>query len=271
MQTHPKRRSIFTLASLLLAGVLSSGTLSAATWRFAVPPFLPKAEMQKQYAPMVEYLEASTGDKFELVLSNNYLSFWDSAKKGSPYDLVIDNAPMIDFRVQRQGFKVLAKVTGVISQSIVTSEKTGIFEVNELLGKKVAVIASPNLSALTLFKIFTNPMRQPDFVYADDGRQAINMVASGQAVAAIVPTPIAIQFPNLNTVTTTEQIPHLAVAAAPSMPAETQNKVQKALLAADQSELGKKALAALNTTRFEPANNALYNGYAKWLEGTFGY
>jgi ABC-type amino acid transport substrate-binding protein len=185
--------------------------------------------------------------------------------------LVLDNAPMIDFRVQRQKFTVLAKITGVISQSVVTSEKTSIFEANELIGKKVAAVASPNLSALAMFQLFPNPMRQPDFVYANDARAAVEMVQNNQAVAAIVPTPIAIQFTNLNLVTNTEQVPHLAVAAAPSLPPEIQNKVKQALLNASQTVLGQKALTSLNTTKFKPATNATYSGYAKWLEGTYGY
>lgn len=269
--TNPKRRSALILSALVIAGISFANAVQAASWRFAVPPFFSKAEMEKQYAPIVDFLNASTGEQFELVTSSNYLSYWDTAKKGGAYDLVIDNAPMIDFRVQRQKFNVLAKITGVISQSVVTSEKISIFEASELAGKKVAAIASPNLSALAMFQIFPNPMSQPDFIYADDARLAVEMVLSGKVVAAIVPTPIAIQFTNLNLVTNTEQTPHLAFAAAPSMPLELQNKIKKALLSADQTEAGKRALASLNTTHFEPANNATYSGYTKWLEGTFGY
>ncbi len=268
MQINPRTRRL-----VLILGILSllSTAAQAATWRFAVPPFLPKTEMEKQYAPLMEFLATSTGEKFELITSNSYLSYWDSAKKGGAYDLVIDNAPMIDFRVQRQKFNVLAKITGVISQSVVTNEKTTIFETNELIGKKVAAVASPNLSALAMFQIFPNPMRQPDFIYADNASAAIDMLLKGQVLAAIVPTPIAIQYPSLNLVSNTEQIPHLAVAAAPSIPPELQNRIKQALLAANQTAGGQKALAALNTTRFEPASNAVYQGYAKWLEGSFGY
>jgi len=272
MQTlNFKRRSISMIGALLLASTALASTAQAANWRFAVPPFLPQAELQAQYAPLIEFLNATTGEHFELVTSSSYLSYWNTATKGGAYDLVLDNAPMIDFRVQRQKFTVLAKITGVISQSVVTSEKTSIFEANELVGKKVAAVATPNLSALAMFQLFPNPMRQPDFVYANDARAAVEMVQNNQAVAAIVPTPIAIQFTNLNLVTNTEQVPHLAVAAAPSLPPEVQNKVKQALLNATQTVLGQKALTSLNTTKFEPATNASYSGYAKWLEGTYGY
>ena len=272
MQTNIlKRRSGWFLGALLLTCASFTSAAHAANWRFAVPPFLPQAEIKSQYTPLLDFLNATTGEHFELVTSSSYLSYWNTALKSGSYDLVLDNAPMIDFRVQRQKFTVLAKITGVISQSVVTSEKTNIFETNELIGKKVAAVASPNLSALAMFQLFPNPMRQPDFVYANDARAAVEMVLQNKAIAAIVPTPIAIQFSNLNLVTNTEQIPHLAIAAAPSLPPEVQNKVKQALLNAPKTALGQKALAALNTTAFEPANNANYSGYAKWLEGTYGY
>jgi ABC-type phosphate/phosphonate transport system substrate-binding protein len=257
--------------AILLIGASLAGTAHAANWRFAVPPFLPQAELKAQYTPLLEYLNATTGEHFELITSTSYLSYWNTATKGGAYDLVLDNAPMIDFRVQRQKYTVLAKITGVISQSVVTSEKTGLFDTNELIGKKVAAVASPNLAALAMFQLFPNPMRQPDFIYADDARAAVEMVRDNRAVAAIVPTPIAIQFTDLNLVTNTDQIPHLAFAAAPSLPPEVQSKVKQALLNAPQTVLGQKALTSLNTTRFEPASNATYSGYAKWLEGTYGY
>ena len=264
-QPHRKLGLIFVLGWLMI------GNAHAASWRFAVPPFLPKTELQAQYAPLLEYLGASTGESFELVTSANYQAFWSVALKGGSYDLVLDNAPMIDLRVERQKCVVIAKVAGVVSQSIVTNENASIFETDELVSKKVASVASPNLSALAMFQIFPNPMRQPDFTYTQDARAAVDMVLKNQAVAAIVPTPIAIQFTNLNVATTTKQIPHLAVAAAPSMPADIRKKVQDALLKAHGNAAGQKALTAINTERFEPASNADYSGYAKWLEGAYGY
>ncbi len=272
MQPPRRKHTLpWIFSTLFIAGISLSGVAHAANWRFAVPPFLPQAELQAQYAPLVEFLNATTGEHFELVTSSSFLSYWNTAAKGGAYDLVLDNAPMVDFFVQRQKFTVLAKIAGVISQSVVTNEKTNIFEANELIGKKVATVASPSLSALAMFQLFPNPMRQPDFIYAHDARAAVQMAQTNQVVAAIVPTPVAIQFSNLNLVTTTEQIPHLAVAAAPSMPVETQKKVKQALLNAPQTVLGQKALASLNTTGFEQASNANYSGYAKWLEGTYGY
>jgi hypothetical protein len=265
------RRSTWFISALVFIGLTFSGVVRAADWRFAVPPFLPAAEMNAQYQPLMDYLNASTGEHFELITAKNYPGYWADARKGGAYDLVLDNAPMIDFRIQRQGFTVLAKIAGVLSQSLITGEKTSIFAPDEVIGRPVATVASPNMAALAMFQMFPNPMRQPDFIFSADPRAAIELVLSGKALAAIVPTPIAIQYSNINTVVTTEQTPHLAIAAAPNVPSDVQARIKQALLDASKSMLGQKALSQLNTTGFEPASNTTYSGYADMLKGTFGY
>lgn len=166
---------------------------------------------------------------------------------------------------------MLAKIAGVISQSLVTRSDVVILDPQELLGKPVATIASPNLSALMLFQMFPNPMRLPDFKYANNAKEAIEMVLKGKVVAALVPTRIAILYDDLNVVTSSRQVPHLAIAAAPTVPADVQAKIRQALLQADKTPEGRAMLKMLNTSSFEAASNATYAGYAELLKGSYGY
>jgi phosphonate transport system substrate-binding protein len=268
MRFLPDARALSLVAALFLG---FSSSLQAAGFRLAVPPFLPQAEMKAEYTKMTDYLGKNIGTPVELVTSSSYLGYWDTMRKGAGYELVFDNAPMIDFLVQRQNYTVLAKIAGVVSQSLVTREDTAILDPQELLGKPVATIASPNLSALVLFQMFPNPMRLPDFKYANNAREAIDMVLKGKVVAALVPTPIAILYDNLNVVTSSKQLPHLAIAAAPSVPADVQAKIRQALLQADKTPEGRAMLDMLNTSGFEAASNATYAGHAELLKGTYGY
>lgn len=269
MRISPSSRILVRLAALLLLALPAA--LQAAGLRFSVPPFLPQGEMKTEYGKMTEYLSKSVGTPIELVTSASYLAYWDTMRKGAGYELVMDNAPMIDFLAQRQGYKVLAKVNGVVSISLVTRGDAAILDPQELLGKPVAAIASPNLSALVMFQMFPNPVRLPDFKYASNAREAIEMVLKGKAVAALVPTPIATQYDNLNVVTSSSQFPHLAVAAAPSVPTELQAKIRQALLDAHKTAEGQAMLKTLNTSGFEAASNATYAGQAELLKGTYGY
>jgi phosphonate transport system substrate-binding protein len=268
MRLLPDTRTLALVAALFLG---LSSSLQAAGFHLAVPPFLPQAEMKAEYTKMTDYLGKSIGAPIELVTNSTYLGYWEATRKGAGYELVFDNAPMIDFLVQRQNYTVLAKIAGVVSQSLVTRSDVAILDPQELLGKPVATIASPNLSALTLFQMFPNPMRLPDFKYANNAREAIDMVLKGKVAAALVPTPIAIQYDNLNVVTTSKQLPHLAVAAAPTVPAEVQAKIRQALLQAGKTPEGRAMLEMLNTNGFEAASNATYAGQAELLKGTYGY
>ncbi|MFZ5466779.1 MAG: phosphate/phosphite/phosphonate ABC transporter substrate-binding protein [Pseudomonadota bacterium] len=268
MRLLPDARTI-SLAAALFLGLSSS--LQAAGFRLAVPPFLPQAEMKAEYTKMTDYLGKSVGTPVELVTNSTYLGYWDVTRKGAGYEFVFDNAPMIDFLVQRQNYTVLAKIAGVVSQSLVTRNDVAILDPQELLGKPVATIASPNLSALVLFQMFPNPMRLPDFKYANNAREAIDMVLKGKVAAALVPTPIAILYDDLNVVTSSKQLPHLAVAAAPSVPPEVRERLRNALLQADKTPEGRAMLEMLNTNGFEAASNATYAGHAELLRGTYGY
>lgn len=260
---------ILTLVAALFLGLSSS--LQAADFRLAVPPFLPQEEMKANYTKMADYLSKRIGTPITLITSSTYLGYWDMMRKGAGYELVLDNAPMIDFLVQRQNYTVLAKVAGVVSQSLVTRNDVAILDPQDLLGKPVATIASPNLSALVLFQLFPNPLRQPDFKYANNAREAIDMVLKGKSLAALVPTPIAILYDDLNVVTSSKQLPHLAIAAAPTVPADVQAKIRQAVLEAHKTPEGRAMLEILNTPGFEPATNATYAGYAELLKGTYGY
>ncbi len=262
---HPIR--LLTLALFLSL----PGILQAAGLRLAVPPFLPQAEMQANYSKMTDYLSQALGMPVELVTHGSYLAYWDTMRKGAGYELVFDNAPMIGYLVRRQNYSVLAKITGVISLSLVSRGDDPILDPEELVGKPVAAIPSPNLSALMLYEMFPNPLRQPDFRFADDARAAIEMLLAGKVEAALVPTPIVLLFQDLNIVTSSRQLPHLALAAAPNVPPELRARIREAMLFADKTPAGRAMLEMLNTEGFEAAGNELYTEHAEMLKGTWGY
>ncbi|MEF3192664.1 MAG: phosphate/phosphite/phosphonate ABC transporter substrate-binding protein, partial [Halothiobacillaceae bacterium] len=240
MRLLPVARTL-SLAAALFLGLSSS--LQAAGFRLAVQPSLqPQTEIKAKYAKMTDYLSKSLGAPVELITNSSYLGYWNVMRKGAGYELVLGNAPMIDFLVQRQNYTVLAKIAGVFSQSLVTRDDVAILDPQELIGKPVATIPSPSLSALVLFQIFPNPLQLPDFKYANNAREAIDMVLSGKVVAALVPTPIAIQYPNLNVVITSRQFPHLALAVAPGVPQDVRERLRKALLDANKTPEGRAML-----------------------------
>jgi ABC-type phosphate/phosphonate transport system substrate-binding protein len=72
-------------------------------------------------------------------------------------------------------------------------------------------------------------------------------------------------------VATTEPVPHLAVSASPNLPADVRQKIQQALLTANDNPQGQGMLQKVNISGFEKASNALYRPYDSLLQGVWGY
>ena len=75
----------------------------------------------------------------------------------------------------------------------------------------------------------------------------------------------------VNTVLTTDPVPHMALSASPRLDAVTRESIRRALLEATRDPRGQAMLQAMNYSAFEQANNAVYDGYARLLEGVWGY
>ena len=256
----------------VLVAVLASITPApAATWQLAIQPILPRDRTLTVYAPLAKYLSRATGQTIRIRASYNFVDYWESMRQPPGFDLVLDAAHFTDFRDQRMGYTVLAKLPDTVTYSLVTREETLLFEPADLVGKRIATIPPPSLGGLRLNAMFPNPLRQPVMVATNNAQQALERLKTGKAVAALVPTPLIRGDTSLNVVTTTEPVPHMAFSVSPRVPAAMRKKLRHALLQAGKTSAGKAMLKALKLPGFVPADNALYAGYARLLEGTWGY
>jgi len=246
-------------------------TAQAATYTFVVQPILPPDRTMEAFTPLTNYLSEKTGHTFKLVTALNFLSYWQNMKKGGKYDFMLDAAHLTDYRIQRMNYKVLAKRADAVSYTLVTGEEADVLDPEELIGKSLATIGSPSLGMLRLEEMFPNPLRQPVIVEVDNSLDSIQKVLSGEVASAIVPTPLVGGFPELLTIVTTEQVPHIAISAAPNVPADVQSAVKSLLLNSNKTPEGQKMLSDINFPSFEPTDSASYNGYSAVLEGVWGY
>jgi ABC-type phosphate/phosphonate transport system substrate-binding protein len=250
---------------------LFSPVSQAGEYNFVVQPILPPEQTKKAFTPLTEYLSKQTGHKIKLITSINFLSYWETMKKNTQYDLILDAAHLTDYRVKRMGYSVLAKRADAVSYTLVTGENADVLDPEELIGKSVASIGSPSLGMLRMEEMFPNPLRQPVIVEVDNSVDSIKKVLDGKAVGAMVPTPLVGAYPQLITITTTEQVPHTAISASASVPKDVQNAIRKALIDASKTEEGQKMLEAINFPSFEKTGAETYDGFAALLEGTWGY
>jgi ABC-type phosphate/phosphonate transport system substrate-binding protein len=119
--------------------------------------------------------------------------------------------------------------------------------------------------------MFPNPVRLPFYIEASDSVDAVQRVLDGYVEAAIIPSPLVGSYENLNTVISTEPVPHMGFSASPEVPDEVAAAVKQALIQAIDTPEGKKMLEQMRIEYFEDANDAVYAGYAELLDGVFGY
>ncbi len=257
---------------LLFTFFLSISVSQAAEYTLAIQPILPQQELKKNFQPLADYLSKATGHTITITTQRNFLFYWTKMrKKKKGFDLVLDAAHFTDYRVKHQGYTVLAKLPDTVSFSIVTGEDSFILDTEELIGLRIATMHSPSLGSLRLEALFPNPMRMPYYIWAANTTVAVENILSGKIDAAIIPTRLASTYDNLNTVMTTEPVPHMGLSASPDVPAEVAEKIRLALLNASTTADGQKMLSLLNTDKFEAADSATYDGYSDLLKGVFGY
>ena len=261
----------YLVTVLALGLLLRSPGLPAEQYYLAVQPIMPKARSEAFYRPLARYLSDSTGHEFRILASHNYLAYWEAMRSSDRFDLVLDAAHFTGYRVTQRNYQVLAKIEATLSFSLVTGEDLLLFEPAELIGQRVASPPSPSLAGVMLARMFPSPIRQPTLLTSTNFEQALERLKQGQASAALVPTPMISGDLTVNTITTTEPVPHLAISASPALPADVRRQVQTALINARRSARGQAMLNKVNIGGFEAADNALYQPYADLLEGVWGY
>jgi ABC-type phosphate/phosphonate transport system substrate-binding protein len=267
-RAHHVYRTVL-LTSLLC--LFTAGSLSAQTINFVVQPISSPEQTRKTYQPVIDYLEQQTGENFKLVTAKSFLSYWETMKRNQDYHLIMDAAHFTDYRVSKMGYRVLAKMPETVSFALITNEENLILETDELVGKSVATLPPPSIGSVRMSQMFPHPARQPEVFSASSAAKAIADVKNGKYQAALVPTPLLNNHPDVNIIKVTEPIPHMAISASPQIPALLQEKIQNALVNAHKSEQGSVFLSKLAIVKFEPANNRTYKGYSQLLAGVWGY
>lgn len=281
-QQHFRRISVSSLLWMLLALFLPMPAMSANILKaepgdlvLIIQPILTEEQTQRAYQPLAEYLSKVTGKRCVIRTLPNFLAYWEIARQDSGYHLVLDAAHFTDYRAQKMGFKVLAKIPDTVSYSLIVGAGALVIDPIELVGRTVATPGAPSIGAARLNAMFPNPVRQPIILDSGTAEEGIQMVLKNKAQAAIVPTPLVsqqmAQGGGISVVTTTEPIPHIALSASPKLEADVREKIRAAMVNAGNTEDGKKMLKGINFERFDPANEKIYAGQSSILKEYWGY
>lgn len=266
------RRAIGACAALLLAACLGLAPLQAAEFKIAVEPTYTADKQLEVYKPFIEYLNKNSGHHFTLVTSRNFQFFWRDIRQNVPVDFMFAEAHFTDYRVKRSGFEPLVKTAERSSYTVLANEDVAARGINSLIGYGVVTMPSPSLGFALLTEIFPDPIRQPNVLSSGKSwRDGVEMVFAEETDAAIVPTWLKDQYPNLVAMTTTREFPGAAISAAPSVDAAAKQAVRDTLLKLHEDAGAYEVLSELGISQFIPANAAEYDGNDRLLKSFFGY
>ncbi len=223
------------------------------------------------FAPLAEYLSEASGHELSLRVPDSALEHWQAMGERDDYHLVLDEGHFTDYRVRILDYRVLAKISGVSGFSVVSGPATVFVEPDELYGEPVASPAPPSLAALRLAELFPDPIRAPLLVEVGSYDEGIRRIINGEVSAAVIPSSMVREHPQLNVVMSIQQGPGLALSASPAVPADAREVIRRAFLAARDIDAGRRALERARVDGFEPASAALYDGHERLLRGTWGY
>lgn len=257
--------SIATLISIF------SSVSYAQTLNLIVQPILSAKRSISFYKPLADYLSLRSGKDVRVIAAVNFPAYWETMKKGEEYDIIMDAAHFTDYRIKRLGYSVLAKVPNTVSYSLVTDEDSLILDPEELMGKRIASMLSPGLGGIRLSEMFPNPLRQPIITAVSGSLDAVEIVKKGNAVAAMIPTPLLNTLSGLNTVITTDPVPHVSISVSPRIGNELKKVLKTALVGAANTKDGQTMLKAIGFPEFVNCEAKDYAGYARLLHGVWGY
>lgn len=258
-----------------VAFLASTANSQPQTLTLTVQPVLTPEKTIKAYAPLASYLSKATGKKIVVKAHVNFMAYWSTISKSPKYDFILDAAHFTDYRIKKMKYVVLAKIPDGVSYSIITLDENLLLDPQELIGKRVATLGSPSIGAARLDALFPNPLRQPISVEVANVDEGIKRLLSKNVFAAILPTPIVsremAQGKPINVVTTTKQVPHIALSASPSVDANTREAIRNALVNAHKTPAGRDMLKKIGFARFDPAKAEIYAGQSDLLKAYWGY
>ncbi len=254
-----RQRALPLVLGALLA---ASGTAAfAADYTFGVEPAYQPERIQEIYKPLMAYLNKTTGQHFTLVTARNYHFYWRDIQSGAKADFAFDDAHLTDYRIQHAQYQPLVHTAEPTSYTLVTNIDIGNKGIAGLVGHSIVTTAAPSLGYAMLLEFYPNPVSQPDIrSSAASARDAVDSVFAGEADAAMIPTWLKDQYPNLIPVKTSRQFAGQCVSAAPNVPEDVKTKVRDALLKLDADQDTAKLLFELGVTKFVPAVAKDYAG-----------
>lgn len=233
-------------------------------------PVYPPDQARLVYQPLIDYLNDATGLEIELVVDRNFHRYWLDARRNEAAPLILEDAHMAAWRMARFDYRPLVTTSDSLTFSLLTGGAYADDSLGDFVGRRIASLPSPSLGYLVLAGWFDNPMQQPLIQStATSWLDAVEMIFSAEADAAIAPENLVERYPNLYPVQTSVEFPGLTLSASPDVPDDVRRKLIEAMTTLHEDADHHAALFELDINRFVEADPADYRGLEEWLSTIF--
>jgi ABC-type phosphate/phosphonate transport system substrate-binding protein len=269
----PRRRAAVALLALCVTLGVARADVSELV--LGVAPLLDEAETRAQFQPLCDYLAHAAQLPCRITTRPNFLSYWETMRRGKEYNLILDEAHFTDYRAQKMGYVVLAKIPNTVTYSLIVPRAAKLDDPARLVGRRIATLGIPSMGAALLNGLFPKPSKQPIPVEVDNAAEGFELLRDAKVAAAILPTPLVreqiVRGAPFRVLLSTAPLPHMGFSAAPEISPELRQVLRQALLNANKTDAGRAMLANLGIERFDPANATVYAGQGRILKEYWGY
>jgi len=157
-----------TVIALSIITTLFSTTVTAEIV-FSAPPRESAETGMKLYGPLAEHLSKVIGEKVVYEHPKTWRNYQSKMQKGK-YSIIFDGPHFAAWRVSKNMHSPAIKLHGDLNFVLVADvNNKSINKADDLIGKTVCALPSPNLGTLTLYSMFTNPVQQPVMKFVQTG------------------------------------------------------------------------------------------------------
>ena len=275
---HSYRRLILTLTTALLLGACTA--ISPAPERdltFGFTPVLSEAEMRSEFEPLIAYLSQAIGRKVRLYIARDYGDLRTQMESGA---VDIGSFSPFAYVDATRGGKIRIIAQSILDGSatyrglIIARSDSGLRDVKDHEGKRFAFVDAKSASGYVypramLVERGVNPERYfKETIFAGGHDKVISAVLERRVDAGAiydgalgVARAKGLPVGELSTLSSTDPIPHDAVAVRIGMDEALVRKVQTALVDLERSPAGKPVIAnsKKKLTGHDVANDGLFD------------
>ena len=255
-----RRRLPLTLLLALTGVLVGMGLAGAQELKFGFTPVLSEPEMRAEFEPLMGYLSSAIGQKVVLYIAKSYGDLRDQMETGA---VDIGSFSPFAYVDAARGGKVRIIAQSILDNSatyrgiIVTRKDSGLKSVAELEGKRFAFVDPKSASgyvyprAMLIEKGVTPEQYFKEIIFAGGHDKVIAAVMERRVDAGAiydgalgVAKAQGVMVEELLTLSSTDPIPHDAIAVRVGMDEGLAKKIQAALVDLEKSDAGRRVIAS---------------------------